>query len=70
MSETKEIVQGSTVAYNGGYYRVSARFKKTVNLARIFEGSILHKSIPVSEVKEAYDDWSDVWSKSESYRCM
>lgn len=71
MSSEKEIKKGSTVKYNGGFYRVSACFKNTVNLSYIWNSKhVYYKGVPKSEVVEAYQEHMDAWSKSESYRCM
>ena len=66
----KEIVKGSIVKYNGGYYRVSARYAHTVNLTGVFTSFIHHRKLPVELVVEAHDEWYEQWTKSETYMSM
>jgi len=65
---------GSTVKYRdkdgNSYYRVTKLTKNFVNLGSIFGRTIYHKSVPLSEVTEAHDEWYEIWSKSESYQSM
>jgi len=73
--EKPEIVKGSTVFFKslrhgGGYYRVSARFKKTVNLAGIFSSYIHFRKVSIEDVREARDEWYAKWQESEAYKCM
>lgn len=70
MNEPKQIVKGSIVKYNDGHYRVSAKFKETVNLCGIFNGRIAHKKVPIFKVVEDEAAWHEAWTKSESYQCM
>lgn len=70
MNETKPIVKGSIVKYNGGHYRVTAKTKETVNLGQIFGSHIYYKRIPLTEVMEDEDVWHEAWTKSESYQSM
>lgn len=67
---TKPVVKGDVVRYKGGYQRVSAVFKNSVNLAGIFSTRINHKKVPLSEVTEAHDEWYKKWQESETYKCM
>lgn len=67
---TPEIKSGMVVDYNGGYYRVRAAFKHTVNLGPVFGNGMSHKKVPIDQVREAYDEFYSYWSKSESYMCM
>ena len=66
------INKGSIVKYNDGYVRVTAYFPKSkkVNLGGIFNGKIYHKGVPTYKVEEAYEEWYEKWSQSETYRCM
>ena len=76
--EKPEIVKGSVVRfksfrdgqYNDGYYRVSARFNKTVNLAGIFSSFIHFRKVPIEDVTEAREEWYAKWQQSETYQCM
>lgn len=72
LEDGKRFIQkGDVVAYKEeGYCKVTAVFKKTVNLGGIFNGKIYHKGVPLSEVREAHDEWYAKWQNSESYRCM
>lgn len=65
-----KIEKGSTVKWRDGYYRVSAAFKDTVNLAGIFSSAIAAKGVPRSEVTEAHDEWYAKWTESETYKSM
>ena len=70
-SNQKEISVGSTVNYNGGYYRVSKSSRDTVNLRGVWGSKrVLHKGVPVAEVREAGAEFYESWSRSESYMCM
>lgn len=64
------IEKTSVVRYKDGYYRVSAKFKNTVNLSGIFSSYIHHKKVPLSEVTEAHDEWYEKWTQSETYKSM
>lgn len=66
------IHKGSIVKYEDGYYRVTAYFSKgqTMNLGSIFGAKIYHRSVSEYDVAEAYEEWYDYWSQSETYRCM
>jgi hypothetical protein len=66
----KPIIKGSVVKFGDGYYRVTARFKESVNLGAIFGGHIHHKKVPIADVEEAHDEWYALWQKSESYQSM
>lgn len=68
--DTAPVTRGSTVKWNGGYYRVSARFSKTVNLRGVFGSRPVAKGVPVADVVEAYDEWSAKWAQSDAYRSM
>jgi hypothetical protein len=68
--ETKPIEKGSVVKYADGYYRVTARFKETVNLGAIFGGHIHHKKVSVFKCEEAHDEWYEKWTQSETYQSM
>jgi hypothetical protein len=50
--QNQEIVKGTTVKYNGGYYTVTRVTKNTVNLGSIFGNHIYHKGVAKSEVVE------------------
>lgn len=65
-----EITRGMTVSYNGGWYRVKAAFKNTVNLCGVWGGKTTEKGIAKSEVKEDHEAFYKSWSQSESYMCM
>ena len=65
-----EINTGSIVKYQGGFYRVTRCTRKTVNLGSVFGTTIYHKGIEKSNVTEAYDEWYERWTQSESYKCM
>ena len=60
----------SIVKFRDGYYEISALYKNTANLRTIFSQKIAHKKIPRRELIEAYDEWYEKWSQSESYQCM
>jgi hypothetical protein len=64
-----EIIKGSIVLYNGGWYRVRAAFKDTLNLGNVFGSKTLFKVNRV-DVKEDEDAWYKKWHESESYKCM
>ena len=66
----KKITKGSIVKYGTGYYEVRAVFKKTVNLGRIHSSKTSIKGVSIAEVCEDYDGWYNLWSQSETYRCM
>lgn len=66
----EQIKKESIVKYKDGYFRVSALFKHTVNLCGVFSSYIHHKKVPLSEVKEAHDEWYKLWQESETYKCM
>lgn len=72
MLNANPIKVGSIVKYEDGYYRVTAYFPKgqTMNLGAIFGGKIYHKSISEYDVQEAYNEWHNRWTQSETYRCM
>jgi hypothetical protein len=70
MKEANEILTGSIVYYQGGYYRVRARFSKTVNLGPVFGNRLLHKGVHIADVREAGAEWYSLWSQSETYQCM
>ena len=70
MTQVTEITTGSIVLYKEGHYRVTRKTKHTVNLGRVFGSGIIHKSVPLSDVKEDEQAWYEYWSKSDSYRCM
>ena len=60
----------SVVNFNGGYYRVKTLFNTTANLCGIFTATIKHKKVPINQLREAYEEWSLEWSKSETYQSM
>lgn len=64
------IKKGSIVRYKDGWKQVRAVFKNTVNLGQIHGSKTTLKSVPINEVKEDYNGWYDLWSQSETYRCM
>jgi hypothetical protein len=64
------IKKGSIVRYKDGWREVRAVFKNTVNLGHIHGSKTTLKSVPINEVKEDYQGWYDLWSQSETYRCM
>lgn len=66
----KEIVKGSIVKYQDGFYRVSRKNTNSVNLAGVFTSYIHHKSVPINEVVEAHDEWHTEWTQSETYMSM
>lgn len=66
----KPIQKASIVAYKEGYCRVTALFKNSVNLGGIFNDRIYYKNVPLSEVREAHDEWYAKWQESETYKCM
>jgi len=65
-----EIKKGDVVKYVTGYYRVSAKFKATCNLAGVFSSYIHHRKVPLTEVVEAHDEWYAHWQQSDTYKCM
>jgi len=69
-TSARPVEKGSTVKYQDGWYRVSVKFNTTVNLCGIFSGRIAHKKVPLTEVREDYDNWSEHWHKSETYQSM
>jgi len=66
----KPIAKGSTVKYQGGYYRVSKLTGLTCNLAGVFNDKVYHKGVPLNQVVEAADEWYARWQESETYRSM
>ena len=70
----ESLQKGAIVKYRGGYYRISdARGRGTrrwANLQSIFGTYVYHKRVPVDQLQEAYAEWSERWSQSESYMCM
>ena len=70
----KQIRKGSTVKFNdgSGYFVVTAYFSKsqTVNLGRVWSGTVVYKSVPINKLTEAYDEWYAAWQKSEAYQSM
>lgn len=64
------IKKGSIVRYKDGWKQVRAVYKNTVNLGRIHGNKTTVKSVPINEVREDYQGWYDLWSQSETYRCM
>lgn len=69
---TKPIVKGSTVKYQGKFYKVTAIFARlgTANLGQIFGSHIYHKGAPIADMVEAHDEWYGHWRQSETYQCM
>ena len=65
-----DIKKGSIVRYKDGWKQVRAVYKNTVNLGRIHGNKTTVKSVPLNEVREDYQGWYDLWSQSETYRCM
>jgi len=68
-----KIEKGSTVKYNGGYYKVSRCGKTSVNLSGIFpqrRRDVRFFSVPIGDVVEAYDEWEKYWHQSEAYQAM
>ena len=65
-----KITKGSIVKYKTGWMEVRAVFKNTVNLGPIFHSKTTIKSVPINEVTEDHNGWYEVWSQSETYRCM
>ena len=63
-------LKGAVVKFQDGFYRVSSHRGGKVNLAGVWNGRIYEKGIPEAEVTEAYEEFYDYWSKSESYMCM
>lgn len=66
----KPITKGTIVRYQDGWMEVTTKFKNHVNLGHIFYGKTKIKKVPLSEIKEDYDGWWEVWSQSETYKCM
>lgn len=66
----RPVGKGSTVKYQNGYYRTTRVTKKTVNLGPVFGGGVYFKGISIDLVEEAYDEWYENWSQSDSYKCM
>lgn len=66
----KKDLKGSIVKYMGGFYRVTSHRGQKVNLAGVFVGRIFYKGISEFDVAEAFNEFYDNWSKSESYMCM
>jgi len=64
------IIKGSVVCYGKGWFRVTAKFRDSVNLGSIFGSRVIHKRVPLSEVYEDEDAWYKNWQQSETYRCM
>lgn len=64
------IKKGSIVRYKDGWKQVRAVYKNTVNLGRIHGNKTTVKSVPINQVREDYQGWYDLWSQSETYRCM
>ena len=67
---SKEIVKGSVVKFEGGFYRVTSARGSKVNLGAIFGGRIYHKGVAVTAVCEAHDEWYAYWQQTDAYRCM
>ncbi len=65
-----DIKKGSIVRYKDGWREVRAVYKNTVNLGRIHGNKTTVKSVPLNEVREDHQGWYDLWSQSETYRCM
>ena len=65
-----EIKKGNIVKYNEGFYRVSFATKIKVNLKSVWGNKIYYKGIPKSEVVEAGEEHWEIFSNSETYRCM
>lgn len=65
-----KITKGSIVKYKDGWMSVRAVFKNTVNLGRIHGSKTAIKGVPIEEVTEDYNGWYELWSQSETYRCM
>ena len=64
------LTKGTVVLYKEGWMEVRAVFKNTVNLGRIFGSKTTVKGVPKSEVKPDYENWLNVWTKSETYMSM
>lgn len=62
--------KGTVVRYKDGWMEVRAVFKNTVNLGPIFHGKTTIKGVPKDEVKPDYENWLNVWTKSETYQSM
>lgn len=70
VSTANPVEKNAIVLYKAGWYRVSAKFSSSVNLAGIFSGAIKHKRVPLQDVREDYEAWSRNWAQSDSYRSM
>lgn len=70
--EPKKIEVGSTVRYGEGWYKVKSLWKKgtLANLCGVWDGTIRHKQVPVTEMYEDGEAFYEDWSKSETYKCM
>ena len=66
----KKDMKSAVVKFEGGFYRVTSHRGGKVNLAGVFGGKIRFKAIPEAAVVEAYEEFYDHWSKSETYMCM
>jgi hypothetical protein len=66
-----EIQKNSTVRYKDCWKVVTARFKNTVNLGYVWDGSKNRvNGVPITEVEEDFEGFYKNWIKSESYQCM
>lgn len=66
----KKDLKSAVVKFQEGFYRVTSHRGGKVNLSGVWGGRIIAKGIPEAEVVEAYEEFYDYWSKSESYMCM
>lgn len=64
------LTKGTVVRYKDGWMSVRSVFKNTVNLGPIFGSKTTVKGVPKSEVKPDYENWLNVWTKSETYMSM
>ncbi len=66
----RKVSIGSIVLYRGSHYQVTRLTKKTVNLGYVFSRSVIHKGIPLSEVREDKETWYKYWEQSDTYKSM
>ena len=69
-TNTRPVLKGSIVRYQGGWMKVNARFKHSVNLTTVWGYKTKYKGIPLHEVYEDGAAQYEAWTQSESYQCM
>lgn len=56
--------------FDGGWYRVTAVTKNTVNLGAVWGGRIYHKRVDITKCQEDEAAWYENWRKTDHYQCM